>query len=167
MIIQPLVGRSAVEGAEGLDVGAGFDEVEDVVKNILDLVAAAVDSEFDAGVGVPDVTGQLQKRVAVATLAEEQEAVDSEVVGDELVDFGRGELLPDVLLEEGGVAPGAITPAVGDFHCQGNAVGYLFCDGVRQLGDEFKHPSPWGCRSACRPQSDEARRRMRYASGSR
>ena len=68
----------------------------------------------------------------VRAFAEEEEAVDPEVVLDQFVYSGGGEFLSYVVAQEGGVAPGAITPAVGDFNGQGNAIGYFFDDCVCQ-----------------------------------
>ena len=86
------------------------------------------------------MAGEAHKGVRVLPLTEKQETSDSEVVGNQRVNDLRREFFADVLLKEGGVASRAITPAVGDFNCQGNAVGYFFDDDIRQLRNILKHP---------------------------
>ena len=159
VVIQPLVGGGGVQGAERLYVRADFDIVEVVPVVLLDAVAAGVECGFYAGMGGADIVCKGIESRAVFALAKEEEAVCAEVVCYQFVYLYRRELFSDVLPKEGGVAARAITPAVGDFHCQGNAMGYFLDDDVRQLGDELKHP--WGCSSVSLPLPGEARRSWR------
>lgn len=168
MVVEALICAAIVQRTAGLDVGARLYVVEDGIELILHVFPAAVDGGLNAGIGFFYMPGQTEQRLGVTALAKEEEAGNAEIVGDEFIDNLRGQLLSYVVAEERGVASRAITPAVGDFNCQGNAVGYFLDDGVRQGGYVFKHsPAPWERRSACRLRSGGARRMRRRASGNR
>ena len=81
-----------------------------------------------------------EQGAAVAAFAEEEEAGHAKVVGHHFVYGLSGKFLSDIVPQEGGVASGAITLAVGNLYCQGNAVGYFFDDYVGQGRKVFKHP---------------------------
>lgn len=112
MVVQALVGIRIVQWTAGLYVGSRFYVIEQFEELGLYTFPSAVNGGFYAWMAVLYVSGQGEQGAGIFALAEEQEASDSEVAGDQGVDDFRSEFVANVFFEERGVAPRAITPAV-------------------------------------------------------
>ena len=158
MVVETLVGAAFVQWATGFDVGARFHVVEQTEEFVFHAFPAAVDGNLEPGMSGADVLCHSKKRRRIIAFSQKQEASDSEVVFNHFIHCRGGKFLSDVIAQKRGVAPWAITPAVGDFNCQGNAVGYFFYDGIRQLRNILKHPAPLECSSGGKPRPGGAPR---------
>ena len=85
------------------------------------------------------MVGKGYKGLWVIPLAQEKEAINSEIVSDQLVDDIGGKFFSDILFKERRMAPNAITLAVADVNRQGNSVRYLLDDHGGHLGNVFNH----------------------------
>ena len=86
-----------------------------------------------------DVPCQTEQRGRVVALTQQQEAVHTEVLLQQGVGGLCRKLLPDVLLEKGGMASGTVALAVRNLHGQSDPVGNLLQDYVRKFGYILQH----------------------------